>query len=94
MTHNLIRAYDLLNNVTVIPPSAATIEELKSFHSEEYIEFLRKINDLTEEEALDEEEEELEKYGIGNCIILTIIKGLHGFHGFKKFNFFYCRINL
>ncbi|GIY35047.1 histone deacetylase 8 [Caerostris extrusa] len=43
----------------------ATIEELKSFHSEEYIEFLKKINGLTEEELLDEQEEEMEKYGIG-----------------------------
>uniref|UniRef100_A0A2L2YGI7 Histone deacetylase n=1 Tax=Parasteatoda tepidariorum TaxID=114398 RepID=A0A2L2YGI7_PARTP len=65
VTHNLIRAYDLLKNVTVIPPTVATKEELKSFHSEEYIEFLCKINDMTEEEVLDEEEEELEKYGIG-----------------------------
>ncbi|GFY74196.1 histone deacetylase 8 [Trichonephila inaurata madagascariensis] len=66
VTHNLIRAYQLLDHVTVIPPSFATVEELKSFHSEEYIDFLKKINELGEEELIEEvEEEEIEKYGIG-----------------------------
>ncbi|KAF8786285.1 histone deacetylase 8-like [Argiope bruennichi] len=65
VTHNLIKAYQLLDHVTVIQPNFATVEELKSFHSEEYIDFLKKINDLSEEELLDEEEEEMEKYGIG-----------------------------
>ena len=48
-----------------MPPEFAAIEELKSFHSEEYIEFLRKVNNITEEEILDDEEEEMEKFGIG-----------------------------
>lgn len=65
VTDNLIRAYRLSDHVTIIPPSLATVEELKSFHSEEYIEFLEKVNDLTEEDLLEEEEEEMEKYGIG-----------------------------
>ncbi|KAG8187241.1 hypothetical protein JTE90_020669 [Oedothorax gibbosus] len=65
VTDNLIRAYQLLDYVTVIPPQLATFEELKTFHSEEYIEFLKKVNDLTEDDLLEEEEEEMEKYGIG-----------------------------
>lgn len=74
VTHNLIKAYELLKHV-VVPPQFATVEELKSFHSEEYIDFLRKINDLSEEELLDDEEEEMEKFGIGkfsNIILNTL----------------------
>lgn len=69
----MISAYNLLENVNVIPPELATVEELKSFHSEEYIDFLRKVNDISEEEIMADEEEEMEKFGIGMYVLFLNI---------------------
>ncbi|XP_066904585.1 histone deacetylase 8 [Halyomorpha halys] len=60
IVHNLIKAYDLLRNFTLLKSTAATKDELCTFHSSDYIEYLEKIN----QSYTPEDEVELE-YGIG-----------------------------
>ncbi|XP_033741385.1 histone deacetylase 8-like isoform X2 [Pecten maximus] len=55
MVHSLIAAYGILKYTRVVVPSIATEESLCLFHSPEYIEFLKKINDQDDEEIYDEE---------------------------------------
>lgn len=47
ITHELVKSYNLLDQMRVIKPPADTIkqvgEELTAFHSDEYIEFLKSI---------------------------------------------------
>lgn len=55
MVHSLIEAYGILKYMGVVAPSIATEESLCQFHSPEYVEFLKKINDQEDEEIYDEE---------------------------------------
>lgn len=62
ITNSLICAYNLLDKVTVIPSVPATEEDIRGFHSEEYVEFLKTAEadseDVTEDEfGLGKEEE-------------------------------------
>ncbi|XP_071544839.1 histone deacetylase 8-like isoform X1 [Panulirus ornatus] len=41
ITHHLIAAYGLLNKVKVLPSVPASEEEIRGFHSEEYVKFLQ-----------------------------------------------------
>lgn len=54
ITNSLICAYNLLDKVTVIPSVPATEEDIRGFHSEEYVEFLKTAEadseDVTEDE--------------------------------------------
>ncbi|XP_063833139.1 histone deacetylase 8-like [Ostrinia nubilalis] len=62
MVHDLIVSYDLNKHMKVIRSSAATYEDLKKFHSELYIDYLKSLVDIDEDympNAVDEE------YGIG-----------------------------
>ncbi|XP_023226182.1 histone deacetylase 8-like isoform X1 [Centruroides sculpturatus] len=53
IVHELIKAYRLLESITILKPCQATEEELKSFHTEEYVEFLKKIEDISDLEKED-----------------------------------------
>ncbi|KIY67979.1 histone deacetylase complex, catalytic component RPD3 [Cylindrobasidium torrendii FP15055 ss-10] len=43
MTHELVVAYDLLDKMTVMRPPRATAEQMTAFHSDEYINFLSRV---------------------------------------------------
>ncbi|KAL1138657.1 hypothetical protein AAG570_008719 [Ranatra chinensis] len=60
MVHELIKAYDLLRNMTIYEYKPATDTDINSFHSFDFIEYLKMINNLyTEEDDIDLE------YGFG-----------------------------
>ena len=47
-------------------PKQASSRDLTAFHSEDYIEFLQKVEECFHNESF--EEEELEEFGLGNLI--------------------------
>lgn len=62
ITNSLICAYNLLDQVTVVPSVPASEEDIRGFHSEEYVQFLKTAEadreDVTEDEfGLGKEEE-------------------------------------
>jgi acetoin utilization deacetylase AcuC-like enzyme len=59
MVHELIKAYKLLQDMTVLNSRLATTEELLSFHSQSYLDFLAMAEDDSEAPKLTEE------YGLG-----------------------------
>lgn len=67
MVHNLIRAYDLLSHMQLVPPKLASEDSLLSFHSRNYIEFLQKVNDSSD---LEEYEEDQLEFGLGMNVLL------------------------
>jgi acetoin utilization deacetylase AcuC-like enzyme len=42
LTHNLVVAYGLHKNMTMVEPRKATFEEIHDFHSADYIDFLQR----------------------------------------------------
>ncbi|XP_054753369.2 histone deacetylase 8-like [Lytechinus pictus] len=71
MVHTLIEAYDLLDHVTLITPEFATKDELLAFHSQEYIEFLERVN---LEEDSEKDEELKQQFGLGyDCPNLPLV---------------------
>lgn len=76
MTHSLIHAYDLLPKMVMLPSVAATEEQIRKFHSEDYVSFLKEAKSNVEEAAEDE-------FGLGfDCPILDnlwpIVKQISG----------------
>ncbi|GAB6031077.1 Histone deacetylase 8 [Chamberlinius hualienensis] len=51
LVHSLIDAYKLTKYMKIVEPKAATDLELQTFHSSEYIEYLRNVNDETDLET-------------------------------------------
>eukprot|EP00057_Strongylocentrotus_purpuratus_P033372 XP_791175.2 PREDICTED: histone deacetylase 8 [Strongylocentrotus purpuratus] len=71
MVHTLIEAYDLLDHVTPVSPEFATKDELLTFHSQEYIEFLERVN---LEEDSEKDEELKQQFGLGyDCPSLPLV---------------------
>ncbi|XP_073456710.1 histone deacetylase 8 [Aquarana catesbeiana] len=60
MVHSLIEAYGLLGHMRVVKPRVATMEEMATFHTDSYLEHLRKVS----EEGDNDDPETLE-YGLG-----------------------------
>ncbi|XP_072285632.1 histone deacetylase 8 isoform X2 [Pyxicephalus adspersus] len=60
MVHSLIEAYGLLTDMRVVKPRVATMEEMATFHTDAYLEHLRKVS----EEGDNDDPETLE-YGLG-----------------------------
>lgn len=70
MVQDLINAYSILNSdkVLVVQGADANEEELKSFHSTSYIDFLKKANDCKD---LSEIEDEQLEFGLSyDCPLL------------------------
>ncbi|KAK7793565.1 hypothetical protein R5R35_000401 [Gryllus longicercus] len=59
--HELIRAYGLLDKMTVHPSRPAYDEEINTFHSSSYIDFLKEINSSSD---LEVHEDEAEQFGL------------------------------
>lgn len=71
MVQDLINAYGVLNpnKVLIISKCSATEDELKTFHSSSYIDFLKKVNDCND--SIEFENEQLE-FGLGyDCPLLA-----------------------
>lgn len=70
MVQDLINAYEILkpDKVLIVQSSDATEEELKSFHSSAYVDFLKKVNDC---DGISEFEAEQLEFGLGyDCPLL------------------------
>ncbi|XP_035448303.2 histone deacetylase 8 [Spodoptera frugiperda] len=74
MVHDLIEAYDILKHVTVVKSSPATYNDLKEFHSELYLDHLKKFTDVQDDYMATAEDEEC---GIGyDCPPVSNMYGL------------------
>lgn len=64
LTHSLIASYGLLNKMRVIPSERATEEDIRKFHTQEYVDFIQKEapEEETEEEAMIQDEFGLGEY--------------------------------
>ncbi|XP_068220189.1 histone deacetylase 8-like [Palaemon carinicauda] len=76
LTHSLITAYGLLDKVKVITSVSASEEEIRRFHSEEYVDFLKTAE-------VDKEDVNEDEFGLGfDCPVLenmwTIVKQIAG----------------
>jgi len=74
--HSLVVTYNLLEGLHVIPPVAATLDELQQFHSEEYINRLQRLQERFHDNDSDEEDDDnkLEDYGLGyDCAVFPEI---------------------
>ncbi|XP_035757651.1 histone deacetylase 8 isoform X2 [Egretta garzetta] len=60
MVHSLIEAYSLLDQMTIVKPKVASMEEMASFHTDAYLQHLQKVS----EEGDDDHPESVE-YGLG-----------------------------
>jgi acetoin utilization deacetylase AcuC-like enzyme len=57
MTHSLIVALGFLPEMIIESPGTPSEEDLKLFHSEEYIGCLRRLSEMDDEEKYDEDAE-------------------------------------
>lgn len=74
LVHNLIRAYDLVSHMQLIPPRPASEDSLLSFHSRNYIEFLQKVDQSSD---LEKHEEDQLEFGLEyDC---PLIEGIYRF---------------
>ncbi|XP_069957053.1 uncharacterized protein [Cherax quadricarinatus] len=65
LTHHLIAAYGLLSKMKIVPSKPATEEDLRGFHSEEFVEFL-KVAKPDDQELIEDE------FGLGfDCPIIN-----------------------
>ena len=62
MTHNLILSYNMYKKMDVYRPHHATAEELRLFHSPEYIEFLRRVTPDNQQDFA----KQLQKFTVGD----------------------------
>ncbi|XP_063869215.1 histone deacetylase 8-like isoform X1 [Scylla paramamosain] len=71
LTHALIASYGLLHKMRVVPSEAASEEDIRKFHSQEYVEFLQRGVPEEEDEGAQDE------FGLGfDCPILDNLWGL------------------
>ncbi|XP_072178285.1 histone deacetylase 8-like [Diadema setosum] len=71
MVHSLVEAYSLLEHTTPVTPQLATKDELLAFHSQDYIEFLERVN---LEEDSEKDEELKQQFGLGyDCPSLPLV---------------------
>lgn len=63
LVHNLIKAYGLLHYMKVYSSCPASNEDLCSFHSSDYIDYLKTINDV-----LDPDDDQELEFGLGKEI--------------------------
>lgn len=62
MIHDLIEAYDILKFFTVVRSIPATYKDMKEFHSELYLDHLKKITEIDDDYMTNIQDEEC---GIG-----------------------------
>jgi len=75
MTHQLLLAYGLYRKMEVYKPKLATEVQMQRFHSEDYIDFLKKISP----ENLRHYGQQMPKFGVGEHTDCPIFDGLYDF---------------
>ncbi|XP_047032811.1 histone deacetylase 8-like isoform X3 [Helicoverpa zea] len=65
MVHDLIKAYNLHKRLTVVRSAPATYKDMKEFHSEQYLDHLKKFIEVDDDYMSNTQDEE---YGIGNGV--------------------------
>ena len=80
MTHQLILSYGLYRKMEVYRPKISTSQQLQQFHSEDYIEFLKKISPDNTKLYIPQ----MQKFNLGKCVnewcyiaILCLFFSLH-----------------
>lgn len=66
LVNQLVHIYDLNKRMTILNVSLAVEEELLSFHSSDYIDNLKALNDV---EDLEKHEDGVEEYGLGKDLL-------------------------
>jgi histone deacetylase 1/2 len=75
MTHQLILAYGLYRKMEVYRPKPASNHALQLFHSEDYVQFLQKINP----DNIKQYSSQLQKHNMGEFTDCPIFDGIHEF---------------
>lgn len=75
MTHQLILAYGLYRKMEVYKPKPSTDAQLQTFHSEDYVEFLRKINP----DNMKQFTTQMQKFNMGEYTDCPVFDGVHEF---------------
>ncbi|KAF2361709.1 Histone deacetylase domain [Trinorchestia longiramus] len=71
MVHELIKAYGLLEKMTTVPSWPASEDEVKLFHSSEYVAFLKTAQPALSNQQSHEEEQIEDDFGLGfDCPVL------------------------
>nr|XP_021182633.2 histone deacetylase 8 [Helicoverpa armigera] len=74
MVHDLIKAYNLHKRLTVVRSAPATYKDMKEFHSEQYLDHLKKFIEVDDDYMSNTQDEE---YGIGyDCPPVSDMFGL------------------
>src|SRR3954453_23863334 len=61
MTHQLILSYGLYRKMEVYKPKVSTAQDLQRFHSDDYIDFLKRISP----DAMKNETSQMQKFNLG-----------------------------
>lgn len=69
LVNHLVDIYNLRKRMTILNVSLAAEEELLSFHSSDYIDNLKALNDV---EDLEKHEDSVEDYGLGKDLLETL----------------------
>lgn len=81
IVHALIEAYGMTEHLDVFSPRPATINELTSFHSLDYVHYLKNLNEADEEDY-GKYESNFEEYGLGyDCLPF---RGVYTFAAFMS----------
>ncbi len=75
MTHQLILAYGLYRKMEVYKPKQATEVQLQQFHSEDYVDFLRRINP----DNMKQFGNAMQKYNMGEYTDCPVFDGVYDF---------------
>jgi histone deacetylase 1/2 len=71
MTHQLILAYGLYRKMEVYKPKPSSSQQIQQFHSEDYVDFLQKINP----DNLKQYTAQMQKFNLGeytDCPVSTV----------------------
>ncbi|TMW57113.1 hypothetical protein Poli38472_003038 [Pythium oligandrum] len=75
LTHQLVVGYDLYRKMDVFEPHWASAEEIKAFHSADYIDFLQRINPVNQKEL----QPDLQKFNLGEFTDCPVFDGMFDF---------------
>eukprot|EP00823_Brevimastigomonas_motovehiculus_P006427 TRINITY_DN5316_c0_g1_i1.p1 TRINITY_DN5316_c0_g1~~TRINITY_DN5316_c0_g1_i1.p1 ORF type:complete len:518 (+),score=143.97 TRINITY_DN5316_c0_g1_i1:58-1611(+) len=75
LTHNLLLSYGLYKKMEVYRPHAASSQEMTQFHSNDYIDFLRRVNPDNAKDFL----HQLQKFNLGPYTDCPVFDGLYEF---------------
>jgi histone deacetylase 1/2 len=75
MTHQLLLAYGIYRKMEVYKPRLASDEQMQRFHTEDYVEFLKRISP----DNMKKYSAQMNKYNVGEFTDCPVFDGLHEF---------------